>query len=149
MKTLKVFTDGASRGNPGPAGIGVVIIDGNKKIEISQLIGITTNNVAEYKAVIAALKKAIELQGDSVELYSDSELLVRQLNGIYKVRDKALLRLWQEIKALLKKFKTCTITHIPRQENYLADKLAREALVIRKNISYNNTPIRKEGHGRP
>ncbi len=129
MKTLKVFTDGASKGNPGPAAIGAVVIDGNKEIEISEPIGVATNNVAEYRAAIRALEIAIKLKADAIELYSDSELLIRQLKGIYKVKDSKLLKLYQRIQNLLGQFKDYTITHIPRQMNSRADSLARKALM--------------------
>jgi len=127
MRTLKIFTDGASRGNPGPAGIGAVVING-REIEISQSIGIATNNVAEYKATIIALQKAIELKAEAVEIYSDSELLVRQLKGIYKVRDKELLNLWEKTHKLLQRFKAYSINYIPREDNRRADRLARQAI---------------------
>lgn len=128
MKILKIFTDGASSGNPGPAGIGVVITDGKKEIEISRPIGKATNNIAEYRALIAGLEAAHELKAEAVEIYADSELLVKQIKGLYKVRDKKLLVLWQRAMRLLSFFKSYAITHIPREENRKADRLAREAL---------------------
>jgi ribonuclease HI len=127
-KVLRVFTDGASKGNPGPSGIGVVLVDGKREIEISKSIGTATNNIAEYKAVIAGLEKALELKAEAVELYSDSELLVRQLKGIYKVRDKKLLKLWEQTNNLLARFKTYKLNHIPRERNVRADSLARQAI---------------------
>ncbi len=132
MNVLKLFSDGASSGNPGPAGIGVVITDGKEEIEISKPIGIATNNIAEYRALIAGLKKALELRAEAVEIYADSELLVRQIKGLYKVRDKELLRLWKKTKDLLGHFKSYSITHIPREENRRADRLARQALKEKK-----------------
>jgi ribonuclease HI len=135
MRTLKIFTDGASSGNPGPAGIGAVVING-REIEISQSIGIATNNVAEYKAAIIALEKAIELKAEAVEIYSDSELLVRQLKGIYKVRDKELLNLWEKVHKLLQRFKAYSINYIPREDNRRADRLARQAINRLKATGY-------------
>ncbi|MCX7794023.1 MAG: ribonuclease HI family protein [Thermodesulfovibrionales bacterium] len=128
MKTVKIFSDGASRGNPGPAGIGVVIAEDKKEIEISRPIGRATNNIAEYMALIAGLEAAHRLKAEAVEIYSDSELLVKQIKGLYKVRDKKLLALWQRVNRLLGLFKAYTITHIPREENRKADSLARQAL---------------------
>ncbi|MFN3739822.1 MAG: ribonuclease HI family protein [Thermodesulfovibrionales bacterium] len=132
MKALKLFSDGASSGNPGPAGIGVVIMDGKEEIEISKPIGIATNNVAEYRALIAGLEKAIKLGAEAVEIYADSELVVRQIKGLYKVRDEDLLRLWKKTNDLLRRFKSYSITHIPREENRKADRLARQALKEKK-----------------
>ncbi len=132
MNILKLFSDGASSGNPGPAGIGVVITDGEQEIEISKPIGIATNNIAEYRALIAGLEKAIELRAEAVEIYADSELLVRQIKGLYKVRDEDLLRLWKKTNDLLRRFKSYSINHIPREENKKADRLARQALKEKK-----------------
>ncbi len=127
MKTFRIFIDGASKGNPGPAGIGVVIVNEKEEIELSRPIGITTNNVAEYKALITGLEKALQMRSEIVHIYSDSELLVRQIKGIYRVRDGELLKLWKRAMGLLSKLKGYTITHIPREENRRADRLAREA----------------------
>lgn len=132
MKTVRIFTDGASRGNPGPAGIGVVVSDGKREIEISRPIGRTTNNVAEYRALIAGLELARELKAETVELYTDSELLVKQIKGLYRVRDRKLQGLWQEVVRLLSHFKSYSIIHIPREENTRADRLANQALKERR-----------------
>lgn len=128
MKTVKIFSDGASSGNPGPAAIGVVITDGKREIEISRPIGRATNNIAEYKALIAGLEIARDLNADAVEIYADSELLVKQVKGLYKVKDIKLLGLWRMVNKLLSFFKTYSITHIPREQNKKADSLARQAL---------------------
>lgn len=128
MKTVKIFSDGASSGNPGPAAIGVVITDGKREIEISRPIGRATNNIAEYKALIAGLEIARDLNADAVEIYADSELLVKQVKGFYKVKDIKLLGLWRMVNKLLSFFKTYSITHIPREQNKKADSLARQAL---------------------
>lgn len=128
MKTVKIFSDGASSGNPGPAAIGVVITDGKREIEISRPIGRATNNIAEYKALIAGLEIARDLNADAVEIYADSELLVKQVKGLYKVKDIKLLGLWRMVNKLLSFFKTYSITHIPREQNKKADRLARQAL---------------------
>ncbi|OGO22741.1 MAG: hypothetical protein A2Z28_08655 [Chloroflexi bacterium RBG_16_51_9] len=122
--------DGASRGNPGPAAIGVVIRDEQKKViaHISQAIGHATNNQAEYRAIIAALEKAVSLGISEVEIRSDSELLVRQITGRYKVKSAGLIPLYTKAKQLQSRMRSFTITHIPREENKEADGLANKAL---------------------
>ncbi|MDP3800465.1 MAG: ribonuclease HI family protein [bacterium] len=133
-KTIIIHTDGGARGNPGPAAIGVVInIAGNIK-EYGEKIGNTTNNVAEYKAVIFALKKAKQLIGKSntklseLDIRTDSELLVKQLNGSYKVKDANLGLLFIEVWNLKQDFKKVVIIHIPREQNKGADKMVNRAL---------------------
>ncbi len=123
----QLYCDGASRGNPGDAGIGCLIILDNKKIEISEYIGRTTNNVAEYTALIKGLEEALKQKVQEIEIFSDSELLVRQINGVYKVRNKKLIPLYEKVKELLNKFKKYQIFHVYREENSVADKLAKEA----------------------
>ena len=129
-KSLVIFTDGASRGNPGPAAIGALIKDtGGKFItSISQSIGRTTNNQAEYRAIIAALEQAIKLGADHVEIRSDSELVTRQITGRYRVKTASLMPLYLKAKQLQSQLKGFTITHIPRQQNREADLLANMAL---------------------
>jgi ribonuclease HI len=132
LKTDKliIYTDGAARGNPGPAAIGVIIRDesGNTVANISQRLGITTNNQAEYRAVIAGLEKAIGLGARRVIIKSDSELVVKQLNGQYKVKNTALRPLCQEIIKLISSLESYSITNIPRDQNSAADALANKAL---------------------
>lgn len=123
----QLYCDGASRGNPGDAGIGCLIVLDNKRIEISEYIGKTTNNVAEYTALIKGLQEALKHEVEEIEIFSDSELLVYQINGIYKVRNKKLIPLYEKVKELLNKFKKYQISHIYREENSVADKLAKEA----------------------
>lgn len=123
----KIYCDGASRGNPGDAGIGCLIILDNKKIEISEYIGKTTNNVAEYTALIRGLEEALKERAEEIEIISDSELLVRQINGIYKVKNKKLIPLYERAKELLNKFKKYQIFHVYRENNFIADSLAKEA----------------------
>jgi len=129
-KKLVVYTDGGARGNPGPAALGVVI--GNH--EYGERIGNTTNNVAEYKAVIFALKKVKQLVGNKkaeeaeVEVRMDSELIVRQLNGIYKIKEPDLQPLFIEVWNLRLDFKKVDFKHVPREKNKQADKLVNEAL---------------------
>ncbi len=130
MKKIVIFTDGASRGNPGPAAIGAVLRDTEGKIitQISQCIGRTTNNQAEYRAIIVALEKALELGATHVELNSDSELVVRQINGIYRVKNDELKPVHRQVKQLQSRLQDFTITHIPRNRNKEADKLTKKAL---------------------
>lgn len=127
---VKVYTDGASRGNPGKAGIGVIILDDSGQIlaKENEYIGIATNNVAEYKAVILGLQKAVEIGATKVKLFADSQLLVRQLSGEYRVRNEGLKPLFLEVKKLSQEFEEFEAIHIPREENKEADGLANQAL---------------------
>lgn len=131
MKVNRVIicTDGASRGNPGPAAIGATIKDEQGKLiaRISQRIGQATNNQAEYRAVIAALEEATRLGAKQVDMNSDSQLVVRQINGEYRVKKAALKPLYQQAKKLQSLFNGFTITYIPRQQNQEADNLANMA----------------------
>jgi len=127
---LKLFTDGGARGNPGPAGIGAVILDEEGKMiaEISEYIGETTNNQAEYKALIAGLAKAKELGAEELEVFLDSELVVKQLNREYRVKDKDLASLFLQVYNISLGFKKIIFKHIYREKNELADKLVNQAL---------------------
>jgi ribonuclease HI len=129
-KRLTIYTDGASSGNPGPAAIGAVIRDGQGKVvsRISRSIGRTTNNQAEYRAIIAALEEAARLGAEKVDIKSDSELVVKQLKGRYRVKKATLRPLYQEVVRLAGTLKAFTITHIPREQNREADSLANQAL---------------------
>lgn len=130
LKKAIIHTDGASRGNPGPAAIGAVIKDEQGEIHsrISRRIGTNTNNQAEYMAVIAALGKAVKLGARHADIYSDSELVVKQINGGYRVKKADLKPLHQQVKQLLGLLESFTITHIPREQNTEADSLANKAL---------------------
>ncbi len=129
---LTIFTDGAARGNPGPAAIGVVIKDdkGSLVASISRCLGVTTNNQAEYRAIIAALEKAVSLGAKQVSLCSDSELVVKQINGLYKIKHAALRPLYTEVVKLTGSLESFNIAHIPREKNTAADALANKALDI-------------------
>jgi ribonuclease HI len=129
-KKALIFTDGGAEPNPGPGGIGVVIQNqqGETITTISRSVGTVTNNQAEYMAVIAALEKAVSLEFDAVDMRADSELIVRQINGRYKVRNADLKPLYQKVIELKSRFKSFTITHIPRNLNREADRLAGEAI---------------------
>jgi ribonuclease HI len=125
---LKVYIDGASRGNPGEASYAYIIKEGNKTIvERYSYIGRATNNVAEYTALVNALEDIVKNFSDKKEviIYSDSELLVKQLNGIYKVKDAKIKALYDKIKEISKNFLALTVIHIPREENRRADKLCK------------------------
>ncbi len=127
---IKVYTDGGSRGNPGKAACAFLVYDGEKRLfERGKRLGIATNNVAEYTAVIEGLKKAREF-GDSVSVFSDSELIVRQLTGKYKVKEPRLKELFGKAKIEESKFKKVTYTHRPREDPMQreADSLVNEAL---------------------
>ena len=130
IERVVIHTDGAAEPNPGPAAIGAVIKDeqGRHIATISRRIGTTTNNQAEYRAVIAALEKAITLGARKVILNSDSELIVRQINGQYRVKNASLKPLHQKVKQLISLLEDFTINHIPRQQNTEADSLANKAL---------------------
>ncbi|MFP5224073.1 MAG: ribonuclease HI family protein [Actinomycetota bacterium] len=125
-----INTDGGSRGNPGPAAIGGVITDdaGGELVTVSETIGITTNNVAEYTAVIRTLEAALDLGATEVTLRADSELLIRQLEGRYKVKAAHLRPLVDEIKELLARFDRVELEHVRRGSNTRADELVNQAL---------------------
>jgi len=130
LKALKIFFDGSSHGNPGPSGIGIIILDelGRILVKFSKFIGFGTNNEAEYHALIEALRRAIHLNAEKIELYSDSELVVKQVKGVYSVKDEKLKRLHLKCVELLKNFKEFEIKYIPRELNVEADRLANEAI---------------------
>lgn len=132
----KVFTDGGSRGNPGPAALGFVIYDSSNKLifEYSKYVGETTNNSAEYLALLFACYKLKSIKAKEVEFYLDSELVVKQIKGEYKIKDEQLKNLYDKIQNELKNFKF-TINHVPREKNKEADKLVNQALDMeqRKN----------------
>lgn len=127
---FEIRVDGASRGNPGQAGAGAVIRDpqGNIVRELKKYLGIMTNNMAEYNALIMALAEAKKMGIREVEVFADSELMVKQLTGKYKVRSADLKPLFDEALAFLKGFRTSKIVHVYREENSAADKLANEAI---------------------
>ncbi len=125
-----MYTDGASRGNPGPSGIGVVILDAKRtKIkEVYKYIGEATNNIAEYAALVCGLEEAALLDAEEIVIYMDSELLAKQLNGEYKVKDEKMKILFEKALGILKNFKSFEIKHIDREKNKEADRLANKAI---------------------
>lgn len=130
VKRVIIHSDGVSRGNPGAAAIGATIKDeqGTTIARISQRIGRTTNNQAEYGAIIAALEEATRLGIRHVELNSDSELVVKQIRGEYRVKKATLKPLFQRVKRLQSSLESFAINHIPREQNMEADRLANSAL---------------------
>ena len=127
--TMVLETDGSSRGNPGKAGAGYVLsMDGKVVAEEKRHLGITTNNVAEYEAAIAAVEKARELGLRDIRLELDSELVVRQLTGAYRVRDSKLIALHDRLRTLFGTFAKASVTHVPRSRNRRADELANLAV---------------------
>jgi ribonuclease HI len=126
----RLFTDGGARGNPGPAAFGYVLEaeDGTVLAAHGEAIGVATNNVAEYSALIAGLAKAVELQIPEVEVVSDSELMVKQMTGVYKVKNEALRELSLEAARHARGLGKVTYTAVRREHNKLADKLVNDAL---------------------
>jgi ribonuclease HI len=126
----RLFTDGGARGNPGPAAYGYVLEsdDGHVLDARGEAIGIATNNVAEYSALVAGLLKAVELGVDELEVISDSELLVKQMRGEYKVKSLGLRLLWEEAAGLADRIRSIRYTAVRREHNELADRLVNEAL---------------------
>jgi probable phosphoglycerate mutase len=126
----RLFTDGGSRGNPGPAAYGYVLEaeDGTVLAAEGEAIGVATNNVAEYRALLAGLERAIEAGFDELAVVSDSELLVKQMRGEYKVKNAALRDLWDEAQSLVDRFERVAFSAVRREENELADRLVNEAL---------------------
>ncbi len=128
-RKLRIFVDGCSRGNPGPAGIGYLIFDegGHLLSKKWKHVGLRTNNEAEYLAAIEALKEALSLGASEIELLSDSELLVKQIRGEYAVRSDRLAPLHEELIRLVRSFEKFIVKHIERDGNREADRLAKLA----------------------
>ena len=129
-RSCEVFIDGASRGNPGPASIGVVFQDeaGTVVKALSTKIGLTTNNIAEYSALIFALQEALLMGVKNLNVFTDSELLAKQFNGEYKIKEESLKLLFLFAKHLKSGFKALSVAHVPREQNKLADREANRAL---------------------
>jgi len=131
LQVFKIYTDGASRGNPGEAGVGVAIYDEKDNrtlVEIGEYIGVTTNNVAEYTALIRGLQAATKMHNGKIEIYADSELMIKQMKGEYKVKNEGLRPLYQQARALVAEFAACSFNHIPREKNKRADQLANQGI---------------------
>ena len=129
MKMI-LHTDGGARGNPGPSGAGVVLSDEKKNVikELGSYLGVCTNNEAEYRALILGLDAAQGAGASKLDVYMDSELIVKQLNGEYKVKKHNMQKYYKEVQSHLPAFEDVTFTHIKREKNTHADKLVNEAL---------------------
>jgi ribonuclease HI len=125
-----IYTDGGARGNPGPGAAAAVILNEEEDVvsEVSAYLGATTNNVAEYEALLLALQRARELGYERASIRMDSELIVRQLNGIYKVKDPKMRELYGQAVRALRGFTDWNVVHVPRSENKRADELVNEVL---------------------
>lgn len=130
LDELIIHIDGASRGNPGPASVGVEIKDGKGQVmkTISEAIGTTTNNVAEYFALIYAMEEAAVLKARRIHVYTDSELLAKQYTGVYRTKEPLIKLLHHQVRRLVKFFEDCKISHVNRENNKEADRLANQAL---------------------
>jgi len=130
QKEWLLMVDGASRGNPGAAGCGAVILDENGAVvkELSRYLDRTTNNVAEYEGLLMGLEALLQSGAKKIVVKSDSQLLVRQLNGEYRVKDEKLKVLFERAKSLLRQFESCRIVHVRREMNKLADRLANRGI---------------------
>lgn len=128
--TLHLYTDGASRGNPGEGGAGIVLMDdqGGEILSRGYYLGLCTNNEAEYKALIHGLTEAAKTGCNRLIIFLDSELIVRQINGIYKVKAPTLKPLFSKVRKLLQSFESYSIQHVPRAENSRADSLANQGI---------------------
>ncbi|MGQ0570209.1 MAG: serine hydrolase, partial [Armatimonadota bacterium] len=144
---LRLFIDGASRGNPGPAGLGVVVHDGRGRVvaEIAEFLGETTNNVAEYRALLRGLQDADTRGASELEVYADSDLLVKQLQGSYRVKSANLIPLHAEALQALSEFRQWRIAHIPRMKNAAADALANRAIDDRRRTTSGGGARRPRG----
>jgi len=128
-KALEIFVDGACSGNPGEAGIGVVINhDGKTVKEISKAIGEATNNIAEYSSMVYALQEALVMKAKDLTVFTDSELMYRQLTGVYKVKNAKIRFLFDQARLLMEGFARVDMHHVRREKNKQADKLATSAI---------------------
>jgi ribonuclease HI len=130
VTVASLYTDGASRGNPGPSGAGVLLLDerGRPLLELNRFLGKATNNEAEYQALIAGLDAAERLELSQLRIFLDSELVVKQLHGEYRVRNPRLQPLFDEVASRLQRLSSYAIMHVPRERNQEADRLANEAV---------------------
>ena len=134
---VTVHVDGGARGNPGPGGAGVVVAaadDGTVLHEAGHYLGRATNNVAEYRALVAGLEAAAALGAGEVDVFSDSQLLVRQMNGVYRVKSEKLKPLHERAMTLRESFRRCTLRHVPREQNSRADRLVNRAISLKRNV---------------
>jgi ribonuclease HI len=129
-ETFTLHTDGASRGNPGDAGAGAVLLDGSGAVVATakKYLGICTNNEAEYRALILGLEAALKLKMRHLKIFLDSELIVRQIEGVYRVKNKNLQGLMKEVRKLLSFLESYSVAHVERHFNSVADRLANQAI---------------------
>ena len=130
VKRLRVYSDGAARGNPGPAGAGAVLVEPNGQVveRIGKFLGTQTNNFAEYMGLLLGLRRAKEMGMREVEVYADSELMIRQLGGRYQVKSLSLRPLYEEALELLNGFSRVKLVHVPREMNSAADEMSNRAI---------------------
>jgi len=142
VDTITIFTDGGSRGNPGPAAGAFVLLDENQKriFAKAKFLPHATNNIAEYTGLLTGLEKAYELGASAVKIYSDSELMVKQINGEYKVKNEGLRELFEQCFDWLTKFKSWQIKHVFREKNKQADKLVNQALDAKSDVEIGEKP---------
>lgn len=142
---VKIFSDGASRGNPGPSAMAFMILTADDRVleRSSEFIGIGTNNQAEYKALIRALETAFDFSDGDVSCYLDSELVVKQLNGEYKVRNTDLKALWLEVNRIKQRFRSVSFEHVPRTNLYIqqVDEM------VNITLDKIETRVRKQAEG--
>ena len=130
QEILKIYVDSATKGNPGRSGLGLIVYDSADRVvkKLTEYIGQTTNNFAEYTGLIYALQEALIMGAKKVAVFTDSELVVKQVNGEYIVKDEDLKRLRKQVDHLSRGFEEITISHVDREENSSADKLANQAI---------------------
>jgi len=146
---LTIRTDGGSRGNPGPAAAGIIISNAKGEILCAEgfFLGEATNNVAEYEGIVRGLAAAKKLGGSEIKLFSDSELLVKQINGQYRVKSEQLKPYYQQVMEHIRKFKKVTVRHVRRSENAKADELVNLALDRKADYDGGPSKSKKEGQG--
>jgi ribonuclease HI len=130
LQRVRVYSDGAARGNPGPSGAGAVLVEPSGQVveRLGKFLGVQTNNYAEYMGLILGLKRARELGVREVEVFADSELLIRQLGGSYQVKSQSLRPLYEEALKLLNDFSRVKLVHVPREMNSAADEMSNRAI---------------------
>ena len=144
FEELHVYVDGAARGNPGPAAVGVVVLTrhGKRVAAFGETIGVTTNNYAEYTALVHALRLLSVFEVDRLRIYTDSELMAMQVKGNYRVKEKTLRSPYEQVMSMLRSYKDWEIVHIPRERNAEADRLANHAL--NEGATFEGVPPRRE-----
>lgn len=130
VQRVRVYSDGAARGNPGPAGAGAVLVSPSGQVveRLAKYLGVRTNNFAEYTALILGLQRAWELGVSEVEVFADSELMIRQLSGRYQVKSPSLKPLHEQARTLLNQFDRVKLVHVPREMNAAADEMSNKAI---------------------